>query len=53
MSFTRSFAIRSKNKHSIVIISNAACNEFSFTLANFMLRLALLAGKLTDFDFIR
>ncbi len=29
-----------------------ACNEFSFTLANFTLRLALLAEKLTDFDFI-
>ncbi len=39
------------NKQSL--LSNAACSKFSFTLANFTLRLALLAEKLTDFDFIR
>ncbi len=38
------------NKQSLSV---AASSEFSFTLANFTLRLALLAEKLTDFDFIR
>ncbi len=36
-----------------LLLSNAACDEFSFTLANFTLRLVLLAEKLTDFNFIR
>ncbi len=39
------------NKQSL--LSVVACSEFSFTLANFTLRLALLAEKLADFDFIR
>ncbi len=39
------------NKQSL--LSNTAFSEFSFTLANFTLRLALLAEKLTEFDFIR
>ncbi len=36
-----------------LLLSVATCSKFSFTLANFTLRLALLAEKLTDFDLIR
>ncbi len=34
------------------LLSNATWDEFSFTLANFTLCLALLAEKLMDFNFI-
>ncbi len=52
MWFARSFAIRSKSKQTILIISRRMQRILIHT-SNFTLRLALLAEKLTDFDFIR